>query len=111
MLLITLIYDHVKYSYRDVCILYNLFFSFLFEYRSMNLCKQFFFGNRRLILKNMFSQQLTYKLYIMPLQNELCRTTVDFSVLDELVHEYCIYRGIAASVTTSPSGKYFLSFL
>ncbi|KAL0909604.1 hypothetical protein M5K25_020488 [Dendrobium thyrsiflorum] len=36
-------------------------------------------------------------------QNELCRTTLDFSVLDELVHEYCIYRGIAASATMSSS--------
>ncbi|XP_047948515.1 uncharacterized protein LOC125194376 isoform X1 [Salvia hispanica] len=27
-------------------------------------------------------------------QNELCRMKVDISVLDELVHEYCIYRGI-----------------
>lgn len=36
-------------------------------------------------------------------QNELCRTTLDFSVLDELVHEYCIYRGIAASATISAS--------
>ncbi|KAL1564132.1 hypothetical protein AAHA92_06524 [Salvia divinorum] len=27
-------------------------------------------------------------------QNELCRMKIDISVLDELVHEYCIYRGI-----------------
>ncbi|XP_057768950.1 uncharacterized protein LOC130988978 [Salvia miltiorrhiza] len=27
-------------------------------------------------------------------QNELCRMKVDISVIDELVHEYCIYRGI-----------------
>lgn len=36
-------------------------------------------------------------------QNELCRTMLDFSVLDELVHEYCIYRGIAAPPTISSS--------
>ncbi|CAA0840943.1 Unknown protein [Striga hermonthica] len=27
-------------------------------------------------------------------QNELCRMRLDISLLDELVHEYCIYRGI-----------------
>ncbi|KAG5535652.1 hypothetical protein RHGRI_023419 [Rhododendron griersonianum] len=30
-------------------------------------------------------------------QNELCRMRVDVSVLDELVHEYCVYRGIVDS--------------
>ncbi|KAK4393310.1 hypothetical protein Sango_1801800 [Sesamum angolense] len=30
-------------------------------------------------------------------QNELCRMRLDISVLDELVHEYCIYRGIVDS--------------
>ncbi|GJN20455.1 hypothetical protein PR202_gb07836 [Eleusine coracana subsp. coracana] len=28
------------------------------------------------------------------LQNELCRMNLDVSLLDQLVHEYCIYRGI-----------------
>ncbi|KAK3157455.1 hypothetical protein QOZ80_2AG0122620 [Eleusine coracana subsp. coracana] len=28
------------------------------------------------------------------LQNELCRMNLDLSLLDQLVHEYCIYRGI-----------------
>ncbi|XP_020591283.1 uncharacterized protein LOC110032108 [Phalaenopsis equestris] len=40
---------------------------------------------------------------IQAFQNELCRTTLNFSVLDELVHEYCIYRGLAASDTMSSS--------
>jgi hypothetical protein len=30
-------------------------------------------------------------------QNELCRMRLDVSVLDELVKEYCIYRGIVDS--------------
>lgn len=30
-------------------------------------------------------------------QNELCRMQLDVSVLDELVKEYCIYRGIVDS--------------
>ncbi|XP_058228430.1 uncharacterized protein LOC131336567 [Rhododendron vialii] len=30
-------------------------------------------------------------------QNELCQMRVDVSVLDELVHEYCVYRGIVDS--------------
>ncbi|KAI3462759.1 hypothetical protein Pfo_019422 [Paulownia fortunei] len=30
-------------------------------------------------------------------QNELCRMPLDVSVLDELVHEYCVYRGIVDS--------------
>ncbi|KAL6551712.1 hypothetical protein OROGR_007866 [Orobanche gracilis] len=34
-------------------------------------------------------------------QNELCRMRVDIPVLDELVHEYCIYRGIVDSSTVS----------
>ncbi|GLT49856.1 hypothetical protein SLA2020_233840 [Shorea laevis] len=30
-------------------------------------------------------------------QNELCRMRLDISTLDELVHEYCVYRGIVDS--------------
>ncbi|XP_051127068.1 uncharacterized protein LOC127248655 [Andrographis paniculata] len=34
-------------------------------------------------------------------QNELCRMRLDISVLDELVHEYCIYRGIVDPGSTN----------
>lgn len=37
-------------------------------------------------------------------QNELCRMKLDVSMLDELVHEYCVYRGITDGVITSSSG-------
>ncbi|KAL3813608.1 hypothetical protein ACJIZ3_014876 [Penstemon smallii] len=38
-------------------------------------------------------------------QNELCRMRVDASMLDELIHEYCIYRGIVDSdPVTSDTG-------
>ncbi|PWA52799.1 CTLH LisH motif-containing protein [Artemisia annua] len=30
-------------------------------------------------------------------QNEVCRMRLDFTTLDELVHEYCVYRGIVNS--------------
>ncbi|KAL2504887.1 LisH and RanBPM domains containing protein [Abeliophyllum distichum] len=33
-------------------------------------------------------------------QNELCRMRLDVSMLDELVHEYCVYRGIVDSGLT-----------
>ncbi|CAK7337646.1 unnamed protein product [Dovyalis caffra] len=36
-------------------------------------------------------------------QNELCRMKVDVSMLDELVREYCVYRGIVDSGLASPS--------
>ncbi|PIA56402.1 hypothetical protein AQUCO_00700610v1 [Aquilegia coerulea] len=36
-------------------------------------------------------------------QNELCRTKVDLAVLDELVHEYCVYRGIVDGKLASSS--------
>ncbi|KAK8970852.1 hypothetical protein KSP40_PGU010011 [Platanthera guangdongensis] len=36
-------------------------------------------------------------------QNELCRIRLDFSVLDELVLEYCIYRGITDPATIPSS--------
>ncbi|XP_074582012.1 uncharacterized protein LOC141838436 isoform X1 [Curcuma longa] len=35
-------------------------------------------------------------------QNELCRMKLDLSILDKLVHEYCIYRGIVDGVSHSP---------
>ncbi|CAH9060900.1 unnamed protein product [Cuscuta epithymum] len=38
-------------------------------------------------------------------QNELCRTRMDVSVLDELVHEYCIYRGFVDFGVASPSAS------
>lgn len=37
-------------------------------------------------------------------QNELCRMKLDLSVLDELVREYCIYRGIVDSGRGALSG-------
>nr|GLL26473.1 uncharacterized protein LOC109177800 isoform X3 [Ipomoea trifida] len=37
-------------------------------------------------------------------QNELCRMGMNVSVLDELVHEYCIYRGFVDFSVASPSG-------
>ncbi|XP_028106382.1 uncharacterized protein LOC114305486 [Camellia sinensis] len=36
-------------------------------------------------------------------QNELCRMRLDVSMLDDLVREYCVYRGIVDSVLASPS--------
>ncbi|KAJ6930104.1 hypothetical protein NC652_013833 [Populus alba x Populus x berolinensis] len=36
-------------------------------------------------------------------QNELCRMKVDVSMLDELVREYCVYRGIVDSGLALPS--------
>lgn len=45
------------------------------------------------------------------LQNELCRMGMNVSVLDELVHEYCIYRGFVDFSVASPSGKSFFIFL
>ncbi|GAB2259847.1 hypothetical protein Droror1_Dr00010702 [Drosera rotundifolia] len=37
-------------------------------------------------------------------QNELCRMRLNISALDELVQEYCIYRGIVLPVVISSSG-------
>ncbi|XP_019182813.1 PREDICTED: uncharacterized protein LOC109177800 isoform X3 [Ipomoea nil] len=37
-------------------------------------------------------------------QNELCRMGMNISVLDELVHEYCIYRGFVDFSVASPPG-------
>ncbi|KAJ9170716.1 hypothetical protein P3X46_018805 [Hevea brasiliensis] len=36
-------------------------------------------------------------------QNELCRMKLDVSMLDKLVHEYCVYRGVVDSGFASPS--------
>ncbi|KAJ0981526.1 hypothetical protein J5N97_009781 [Dioscorea zingiberensis] len=36
-------------------------------------------------------------------QNELCRMKLNVLMLDELVREYCVYRGIVDSITTSLS--------
>ncbi|KAA8531713.1 hypothetical protein F0562_006570 [Nyssa sinensis] len=38
-------------------------------------------------------------------QNELCRMRLDVSMLDELVREYCVYRGIVDSGLSSPSAS------
>ena len=43
--------------------------------------------------------------YTYSLQNELCRMRLDVSTLDELVREYCVYRGIVDSAHASPSGE------
>lgn len=40
------------------------------------------------------------------LQNELCRMRLDVSMLDELVREYCIYRGIVDSGIMPSSGEF-----
>ncbi|KAF2295208.1 hypothetical protein GH714_032134 [Hevea brasiliensis] len=36
-------------------------------------------------------------------QNELCRMKLDVSMLDKLVHEYCVYRGVVDSGMQNPS--------
>ncbi|KAG9137993.1 hypothetical protein Leryth_019377 [Lithospermum erythrorhizon] len=38
-------------------------------------------------------------------QNELCRMQLNVSLLDDLVHEYCVYRGIIDLDVPSPSGS------
>ncbi|KAF8405057.1 hypothetical protein HHK36_009954 [Tetracentron sinense] len=38
-------------------------------------------------------------------QNELCRMKLDVALLDELVHEYCVYRGIVDCGLASPSAS------
>lgn len=35
-------------------------------------------------------------------QNELCRMKLDLSMLDKLIHEYCVYRGIVDGAPNSP---------
>nr|DAD22334.1 TPA_asm: hypothetical protein HUJ06_023797 [Nelumbo nucifera] len=42
---------------------------------------------------------------IQAFQNELCRMKLDVPMLDELVHEYCVYRGIVNSSLTSRSAS------
>ncbi|KAL8160717.1 hypothetical protein V2J09_002254 [Rumex salicifolius] len=37
-------------------------------------------------------------------KNEVCRTRMNLSVVDELVHEYCVYRGIVNPVTLDLAG-------
>lgn len=36
---------------------------------------------------------------------------LDVSMLDELVHEYCVYRGIVDSGLSTPSGKTHICYL
>ncbi|CAI9261318.1 unnamed protein product [Lactuca saligna] len=36
-------------------------------------------------------------------QNEVCRMRLDITMLDELIHEYCLYRGIVNSGAPNPS--------
>lgn len=44
------------------------------------------------------------------LQNELCRIRLDDPMFDELVHEYCVYRGfVNFSVVDSP-GNFLSNF-
>lgn len=38
-------------------------------------------------------------------QNEICRMRLNVSILDELVHEYCVYRGIVDPVVPSSGSK------
>ncbi|XP_020104728.1 uncharacterized protein LOC109721488 [Ananas comosus] len=40
-------------------------------------------------------------------QNELCRMKLDLTILDKLVHEYCVYRGIVEGVPSSPPDVIF----
>ncbi|KAH9711832.1 Ran-binding protein in the microtubule-organising centre protein [Citrus sinensis] len=42
-------------------------------------------------------------------QNELCQMRLDVSMLDELVREYCVYRGIVDSGLSTPSGTQTIS--
>lgn len=38
-------------------------------------------------------------------QNEVCRMRLDVTMLDELIHEYCVYRGIVDSGPSNPSSQ------
>lgn len=50
------------------------------------------------------------QLLLLP-QNELCRMKLDVAMLDELVHEYCVYRGIVdAGVAQVPGELYFFCY-
>ncbi|KAL8124871.1 hypothetical protein AgCh_012508 [Apium graveolens] len=42
-------------------------------------------------------------------QNELCRMKLDISILDDLVHEYCVYRGIVDSGSASAQEVHVMS--
>lgn len=44
-------------------------------------------------------------MLLIYVQNELCRMKLDLTILDKLVHEYCVYRGIVEGVPSSPPGK------
>lgn len=55
--------------------------------------------------------QPSLQLLLLP-QNELCRMKLDVAMLDELVHEYCVYRGIVdAGVAQVPGELYFFLLL
>lgn len=43
------------------------------------------------------------------MQNEICRMRLDAAMLDELVREYCIYRGIVESGSLIPSSEILTS--
>lgn len=43
-------------------------------------------------------------------QNELCRMKLDVAMLDELVHEYCVYRGIVDAGVTQVPGELYIFF-
>lgn len=45
------------------------------------------------------------------MQNELCRMKLDIPILDELVREYCLYRGIIDASLPFPSGKSEAAYL
>ncbi|KVH92553.1 hypothetical protein Ccrd_005412, partial [Cynara cardunculus var. scolymus] len=38
-------------------------------------------------------------------QNEVCRMRLDVTMLDELIHEYCVYRGIVDAGPSNPSSR------
>ena len=46
------------------------------------------------------------------MQNEICRMRLNVTILDELVHEYCVYRGIVDPAVPSAGGMlnaYYIS--
>lgn len=44
------------------------------------------------------------------LQNELCRIRLDDPMFDELVHEYCVYRGFVNFNVVDSPGKFLINF-
>lgn len=44
-------------------------------------------------------------------QNELCRKKLDVAMLDELVHEYCVYRGIVDVGVAQVPGEFYIFLL